>query len=80
MSEICFECFNKSNGNKYSKKDFIISKDLDLCEYCGKLKPVIICFKSAFYSRLFDLILFPFKILIIGIKKLFSIRKKKKHR
>lgn len=36
MSEICFECWNKMNNNEYSQKDFIISKDLDLCEEYGQ--------------------------------------------
>ena len=53
MSEICFECFNKSNDYKYTPKDFIISKELGLCEDCGEYKPVIITFRRPFYVILY---------------------------
>ena len=42
MSEICLDCYNEIMGTNESKKMFLISKELDLCEECGQWKPVII--------------------------------------
>lgn len=51
MSEICFDCYNKLSGGKDSKIRYIISRDLDLCEECGKLRPVIIRMKRYYLYR-----------------------------
>ncbi|MBR1969728.1 MAG: hypothetical protein IKA17_05180 [Clostridia bacterium] len=42
MAEYCLDCFNKMNGTDYDEYDFVVSKDLDLCEGCGEWKPVVI--------------------------------------
>lgn len=83
MAEICFDCWNKSNNNKYKPKDFIISKELDICEECGEHKPVIIAFRQPFYIRIFLILFLPFKILEITLtlleyffKYVFTIPKK----
>ena len=41
MADFCFECWNRLNENQCRKKDFVLSKDTDLCEGCGKYKQVI---------------------------------------
>lgn len=51
MSEICFDCYNKLNGGNDSKHRYIISRDLDLCEECEELKPVIIRMKRYYLYR-----------------------------
>lgn len=51
MSEICLECLNKLLGTKYSKRDFIISNDLDLCEDCGEWKNVVVARRQGFQWR-----------------------------
>ena len=50
MSEFCPECFEKYNG--ISCENYVISKDLDICEGCDKLKRVVVCRKSySVFSR-----------------------------
>ena len=65
MAEICFDCWNKQNNGKYKTKDFIISKELDICEECGEYKNVIIAFRKPFYIQIFLILFLPFKILDI---------------
>ena len=42
MAEFCLECFNKLNDTNYKKADVILTRDLDLCEGCGEMKPVVV--------------------------------------
>ena len=65
MAEFCLDCFNKRNDTNYTKKDFIISKDLGLCEGCGELKQVVIAKRGIHYYlwRIRYLIL-PFWIIL----------------
>ncbi len=49
MSSICFDCLNKSCNGKLKAKDYIVSRDYDLCEDCGKMKSVVIAEKKAYY-------------------------------
>ena len=42
MAEFCLNCWNRINETDDNEKEYIISKDLALCEGCGELKPVII--------------------------------------
>ena len=41
MAEICLDCWNELTGKRYTKRKYILSKDLDLCENCGEYKNVI---------------------------------------
>ncbi len=51
MAEFCLDCWNKINEAKESKRKYIFSKDLDLCEGCGKWKSVIVMSRKAYYKR-----------------------------
>ena len=31
MAEFCLDCWNELNGTNYSKRKYVVSKDLDLC-------------------------------------------------
>lgn len=42
MAELCLDCWNKLNKTRYTERNFILSKDLDLCEGCGLWRRVII--------------------------------------
>lgn len=42
MAEFCLECLNKLNGTSDSENKYILSKDLDLCECCGKWKKIVV--------------------------------------
>ena len=42
MSEICLDCLNEIMGEAEPKGRYILSRELDLCENCGKWKRVVI--------------------------------------
>lgn len=41
MAEFCLDCWNEMNGRKDTAAEYILSKELELCEGCGKYKHVI---------------------------------------
>lgn len=51
MAEFCLDCWNELNGTNYSKRKYVVSKDLDLCEGCGEWKHVIICQRKGRWRR-----------------------------
>ena len=42
MAEFCLDCWNKLNESNFTEKEYVISREPDLCEECGQWKPVII--------------------------------------
>lgn len=62
MAAFCLECWNKINGTEEKESKYIFSKDLFLCEGCGKWKEVIITERKYYYLYKFKYIIFPFKI------------------
>ena len=42
MAEFCLDCWNKLNKSNFTEKDYVISREPDLCEECGQWKPVIV--------------------------------------
>ena len=42
MDEFCLACLNKLSGTSYTEADFLLSREADLCENCGKLVPVVV--------------------------------------
>ena len=68
MAEFCLDCWNKISGKNHPASKYIISKDLDLCEECGKITHVIIMEKKAYYLRKIRFIIFPFKAIYILVK------------
>jgi len=42
MAEFCLDCLNKLNHTHLTEEDVVLSEDLDFCEECVQLKPVII--------------------------------------
>lgn len=42
MAEFCLDCWNKLNKTHYTEKEYVVSRELDLCEECGQWKPVIV--------------------------------------
>ena len=63
MAEFCLECWNKINEMECDERKYIISKDLGLCEGCGKLKPVIIMERKAYYIHKFRYFILPIRII-----------------
>ncbi len=75
MAEFCLECLRELDEINYKEKDFIISKDLDLCEGCGEWKHVVEIARITYYKRKFRLLInffnFLYKCLIVILKILF---------
>lgn len=42
MAEFCLSCWNRINHTKSTERNWIFSKELDLCEGCGEWKLVIV--------------------------------------
>lgn len=41
MADYCFECWNKLNNGTCKRGEYVLSKEVDLCEGCGEYKRVI---------------------------------------
>lgn len=70
MAEFCLECYKRINGMADGERRYILSKDLDLCEGCGKWKPVVVQ-ERRYYATA------PFKIIGEGIYFLFRFLRKR---
>ena len=69
MAEICLDCWNEINDANYTKRDYILSKELCLCEECGEYKQVIIAERTITPDVVVcGILLFPFTILILVYK------------
>ena len=68
MAEICFECLNKVLGENAPRCKYIISKDLDLCEECGRIKHVVEVERFAYYKNLFKPFWIPFRVLFFPVE------------
>lgn len=75
MSEFCLECWNKINKTEYGKEKYIISKDLDFCEGCGKWKPVIVMERHSYYMHKFKYLFLPFKLIFFVIRFIWNLLK-----
>ena len=42
MAEFCLECLNKFMESTATEREFVLSRDLDLCEECGEWKRVVV--------------------------------------
>ena len=61
MAEICLECLEKINEKKFRKNEYILSKDLDLCECCGEWKSVVVTTRKNYYMQRLNFITEFFK-------------------
>ncbi|MBQ7114967.1 MAG: hypothetical protein IJN94_00970 [Clostridia bacterium] len=52
MAEICLDCWNELTGKKYTKRKYILSENLYLCENCGQYKNVIIVERKYYYLNI----------------------------
>ena len=66
MAEFCLDCWNEINETGHSKKKYVLSKKLDLCEGCGELKHVIAMEKKACF-------ILPIKIICYIIWKVLTL-------
>jgi len=51
MAEFCLDCWNKLMETNDPPEKYIISRDLDLCEGCGEMKPVIIAIRKRYIIK-----------------------------
>jgi len=63
MAEFCLECWNKINETDGPEIKYIISKDLDLCEGCGRQTNVIVTERKDRYLHKPWFIMLSFKII-----------------
>lgn len=42
MAEFCLECLRELDGINYRKGEFVLSRELELCEGCGQWKRVVV--------------------------------------
>lgn len=41
MAEFCLDCWNRMHHAHWTERDYILSKEYDLCEGCGEVRRVI---------------------------------------
>ena len=60
MAEFCFECLNEMLDYEEKKEDYVLSRQLDLCEGCGEMKRVVVrhrrCLRMSFLYRMLRLL------------------------
>lgn len=80
MAEFCYKCFCDFWETEPKKAELVFSKNIDLCEGCGKYKKIVIAYKTDLLAYRFRhvikllkiitaIILLPFYPLIIRIQK-----------
>lgn len=42
MAEFCVDCWNKLNGEDEASENYVLSREMELCEGCGEWKHTII--------------------------------------
>lgn len=42
MAEFCLKCWSRINRAHYTERDYVLSRDLDLCEGCGEFCRVVV--------------------------------------
>ncbi len=53
MAEFCLDCWNRINRKKERSIKYVLSKETELCEGCGKYKRVIVRVHKPFNMQLF---------------------------
>ena len=65
MAEFCLDCWNEMNNCDDSKTKYVLSRHLELCEGCGKLKPIIIMERKTYYTHKLRYLILPIIIAYI---------------
>ena len=63
MAEFCLECWNKLNKTNDSKRKYVFSRELEICEGCGEWKKVIIAERKYYYRRRFKVVRYIYIVL-----------------
>ncbi|MBQ9980631.1 MAG: hypothetical protein IJP23_06195, partial [Oscillospiraceae bacterium] len=51
MAEFCVDCRNKLNGTDVPRGEYVLSKELELCEGCGQMKNVVLAERAPMFFR-----------------------------
>ncbi len=73
MSELCLDCWNELHGTIDRPRRYVFSRELKPCEGCGEYRRVIVRMKRYYYLRAMDILLIPFKRLILPILLIYKI-------
>ncbi len=67
MATFCLDCLNRMNQTNDSEKMYVISKHLELCEGCGKLKRVVIMKRQNIFLRILTYFILILRIIFRAI-------------
>lgn len=67
MAEYCLDCFNHLNQSNENEHKYIISKYPELCEGCGKMKPIVIAKRGNVLLSIFCYLTLPIRIVRYAI-------------
>lgn len=68
MAEFCLECLNKICNTNDNERKYILSDELYLCEECGKMKHVVICYRKNSPSGMLRRFTSWFRLLIDDLR------------
>ena len=63
MIHFCLDCWNQAQGTHYDEWDYIISKEVDLCDECLQYKHVIVKRRFPYLRYMFPRHLLPIEWL-----------------
>lgn len=69
MAEFCLDCLNKICNANEPKRKFVMSKELYLCEECGEMKYVVICYRRNLLSSIFRRLAYWLKLFIDNLRR-----------
>ncbi len=63
MAEFCVKCWNRFFGENIPENKYVCTKELYLCEGCGRMKKVVIAEKKDYCYRKLRYLTAPFRFL-----------------
>lgn len=74
MSEICFDCLNKTLGGNERPEKYVYSKDMYICEDCGQFKHTVLAERNAgYYIRKLRFVFYPVVIICFPLVLIYSL-------
>lgn len=46
MADFCYSCYRTVLEGARGRGELVLSKELELCEGCGRLEPVVLCTRT----------------------------------
>ena len=65
LAEFCLDCWNKINGTNDPPENYVISKELALCEGCRQMKQVIVIKRTGNMDRSYRIALWILLICVL---------------